>query len=291
MVHINSATPPKGRRFTFPGIKNSWMLMADGKWEYVQRKPGRGQIQIKPNTSEPSDWYVRLDYNRLEFRSIIVPMIKQATNQSMIEVFDVKQWKYRYLIGREVNRFLDFPFKFIKDGRVMKLRIGKERIGQLRIKNMRHWEVAHCISEHVSQATDATSMFYIKELLIGTHKKNNKVQMKLGLAEYDLINGLELSESDLLTSICKLNTKQKAQTLVRHPMLDIKSDEVFAEFWRSRKDLRNSNSKEDLDCDTDNKLSKECIESAEWDKELEEYYLWANYQFHIVSHFLKPSNV
>eukprot|EP01083_Nonionella_stella_P190744 706361_1 len=59
MVHINSATPPKGRRFTFPGIKNSWMLMADGKWEYVQRKPGRGQIQIKPNTSEPSDWYVR----------------------------------------------------------------------------------------------------------------------------------------------------------------------------------------------------------------------------------------
>eukprot|EP01083_Nonionella_stella_P044060 118797_1 len=95
-----------------------------------------------------------------------------------------------------------------------------------RIKNMRHWEVAHCISEHVSQATDATSMFYIKELLIGTHKKNNKVQMKLGLAEYDLINGLELSESDLLTSICKLNTKQKAQTLVRHPMFDIKSDEV-----------------------------------------------------------------
>eukprot|EP01083_Nonionella_stella_P190749 706373_1 len=271
MVHINSATPPKGRRFTFPGIKNSWMLMADGKWEYVQRKPGRGQIQIKPNTSEPSDWYVRwkgfyktkkdfqgvveqgeteeqrkkikgkmnfasldinptvlLDYNRLEFRSIIVPMIKQATNQSMIEVFDVKQWKYRdrYLIGREVNRFLDFPFKFIKDGRVMKLRIGKERIGQLRIKNMRHWEVAHCISEHVSQATDATSMFYIKELLIGTHKKNNKVQMKLGLAEYDLINGLELSESDLLTSICKLNTKQKAQTLVRHPMLDIRLNQM-----------------------------------------------------------------
>eukprot|EP01083_Nonionella_stella_P101212 286652_1 len=79
------------------------------------------------------------------------------------------------------------------------------------------------------------------------------MQMKLGLAEYDLINGLELSESDLLTSICKLNTKQKAQTLVRHPMFDIKSDEVFAEFWRSRKDLRNSNSKEDLDCDTDNK--------------------------------------